>query len=749
MAQTDRIAGYVGDIALKLPCRVATTGAITLSGLQTIDGVAVAAGDRVLVKNQASAVENGIYFAATGTWPRTPDFDGARDVVKGTTVSVTDGDTLSGYWFKVSSENTNQPGADMIGFAASVFGPVANLPYADAGGSPDAITATYTVNDSTLADGYSLLLDIGTTNATTAPTFAPTLNGVLQTARTIVKYVENAEAALAIGDLNGVAHLVYDLTNTKWVLQNPSLVRESVSVKDFGSDPTGVTDSTPALVAAFTAGGEVYIPEGDYLIANAGADAGGVEVTMVTSIRVTCHPNARFFTDSLDNDFIRFIVPSNGAGLPTEKLTFEWYGGFFDMQNQKNSTNIPHSATYPGANVGSSATCDAISIRGSYTSGTLKNALSLAVVKYANFYAGPHWEIAGGDSGVFIGDGCDVGVVSNCHFTGIRDDAVYGSWDSTGILGGALEISNNTFENCFFAIATKRSASGFDIHGNEITNCVNGIWAGTSVGSGIVGGTITGNTLTGCTRNIYASDATGVVVTGNLMNVAGALDNSGAAITVYNPYPSGVTLNGCTACTVMHNEGIGVNAAYSAATGPFLYLDKYVTGTRNSINNFIAYNYADTWYNLGYCDTGATSGNRFIQNVGVSMVNLAYFSNKPATDYEERWDVAANVPIYMTPQLFADGTAAAPAIARRSQTSTGVFFAANKIGLSASGIERFAINGNGIGFFAATPVTRPIYGIPTGTATRTAFDTATITTAQLAEHVKALIDDLRSYGLVG
>lgn len=44
---------------------------------------------------------------------------------------------------------------------------------------------------------------------------------------------------------------------------------------------------------------------------------------------------------------------------------------------------------------------------------------------------------------------------------------------------------------------------------------------------------------------------------------------------------------------------------------------------------------------------------------------------------------------------------------------------------------------------------RPISGAPTETATRTAFDTATVTTAQLAERVKAVIDDLRTYGLAG
>lgn len=41
------------------------------------------------------------------------------------------------------------------------------------------------------------------------------------------------------------------------------------------------------------------------------------------------------------------------------------------------------------------------------------------------------------------------------------------------------------------------------------------------------------------------------------------------------------------------------------------------------------------------------------------------------------------------------------------------------------------------------------WGSPTGTATRTAFDTASVTTAQLAQRVKALIDDLAAHGLIG
>jgi hypothetical protein len=68
---------YVDSLALgiswKQPVNVGTTANITLSGAQTIDTVAVVAGDRVLVKNQTAQAENGIYVAAAGAWSRSPD----------------------------------------------------------------------------------------------------------------------------------------------------------------------------------------------------------------------------------------------------------------------------------------------------------------------------------------------------------------------------------------------------------------------------------------------------------------------------------------------------------------------------------------------------------------------------------------------------------------------------------------------------------------------------------------------------
>lgn len=79
------------DLAVKTPVRVATTAAIALTGLQTIDGVALAADDRVLVKDQADQTTNGIYAASTGVWTRTSDAANNYQWAQGVMVLVTQG----------------------------------------------------------------------------------------------------------------------------------------------------------------------------------------------------------------------------------------------------------------------------------------------------------------------------------------------------------------------------------------------------------------------------------------------------------------------------------------------------------------------------------------------------------------------------------------------------------------------------------------------------------------------------------
>ena len=115
--QTDRLNGVLGNTAIKTPVAVATTANIALTGEQTIDGVTTNA-SRVLVKNQTSSIDNGIYISDTGAWSRSTDFDGPRDVVEGTLIKVNGGSTTVGFWY-VSTTGSPVPGTDAIDFGQS------------------------------------------------------------------------------------------------------------------------------------------------------------------------------------------------------------------------------------------------------------------------------------------------------------------------------------------------------------------------------------------------------------------------------------------------------------------------------------------------------------------------------------------------------------------------------------------------------------------------------------------------------
>lgn len=116
--RTDRIRGTYGGLGMKAPVVAATTAAVTLSGEQTIDSVSCVEDDRVLVKDQSSSVDNGIYIVSTGTWTRAPDCDGDDDVVKGTLVFVSGGTTNGSLIFKLTTANPITIGTSNLTFSA-------------------------------------------------------------------------------------------------------------------------------------------------------------------------------------------------------------------------------------------------------------------------------------------------------------------------------------------------------------------------------------------------------------------------------------------------------------------------------------------------------------------------------------------------------------------------------------------------------------------------------------------------------
>lgn len=90
-------------IDAKASVRAATTGNITLSGTQTVDGVSLSVGDRVLVKNQTTASLNGIYVVASGAWTRSNDCNNSSNYTSQAFCFIEEGSTLASTQWKVST----------------------------------------------------------------------------------------------------------------------------------------------------------------------------------------------------------------------------------------------------------------------------------------------------------------------------------------------------------------------------------------------------------------------------------------------------------------------------------------------------------------------------------------------------------------------------------------------------------------------------------------------------------------------
>lgn len=97
----NKFRGFV----LKDSVRAATTANIALSGTQTIDGVALSVSDRVLVKNQTTAEDNGIYVVAAGAWARSTDADADAEVKAGLTVFVSEGTANGNELWSLSTDD--------------------------------------------------------------------------------------------------------------------------------------------------------------------------------------------------------------------------------------------------------------------------------------------------------------------------------------------------------------------------------------------------------------------------------------------------------------------------------------------------------------------------------------------------------------------------------------------------------------------------------------------------------------------
>ena len=117
--------GYVDSVAsgldVKKSVRVATTANGTLASSfangQTVDGITLATGDRILIKNQTTGSENGIYTVnASGAPTRATDFDDNTEVTSGAFTFVEQGTVNADNGFALTTD-----GSITVGTTALVF----------------------------------------------------------------------------------------------------------------------------------------------------------------------------------------------------------------------------------------------------------------------------------------------------------------------------------------------------------------------------------------------------------------------------------------------------------------------------------------------------------------------------------------------------------------------------------------------------------------------------------------------------
>lgn len=96
--QMSRLLLNLGDKPAKIAVKCATTANITLSGAQTIDGISAASGDRVLVKDQSTVSQNGIYVCQAGSWVRAPDANTSQKLISCVVYVELGGINSGSYW---------------------------------------------------------------------------------------------------------------------------------------------------------------------------------------------------------------------------------------------------------------------------------------------------------------------------------------------------------------------------------------------------------------------------------------------------------------------------------------------------------------------------------------------------------------------------------------------------------------------------------------------------------------------------
>jgi hypothetical protein len=222
---TDRFNGVVASLAIKVRCVLGAEANVVLNGTGLIEGIAVADGDRVLLTAQTDPIENGVWNAVSnGPWTRAADWDGNRDIEKGSTVWAGSAGQDDKLW-QVQTDGIIQPGTTAVSIT-ELFNPAAP--------TAASLADVTGVGNDTL--GNSII--ISSTNP--ALTFKDT-NNTIGTATGSMIFTDSVDAE--IGSVRAItSNVVVESVNGLVILQadNGYAISSHFIAGDPGTEATGI-----------------------------------------------------------------------------------------------------------------------------------------------------------------------------------------------------------------------------------------------------------------------------------------------------------------------------------------------------------------------------------------------------------------------------------------------------------------------------------------------------------------------------
>jgi hypothetical protein len=300
---------FLREFSWKYPVRIATVAAGTLASSfengDTVDGVVLATGDRILLKNQATGSQNGIYVvAASGAPARAYDMDTGLETV-GAVVLVLEGTANGGKLFKNTNTGTGTIGTTAVTFAevtASVAD-ILDIPTAETDDTlvlaPDGAGGVEFRTEA----GASDILDIPTAETDTSLVLAPDGAGGVEFRAETGGGGGSGESAPAIIQAKfagaGISSIVMDNAPA-----NGSTLLLYLDMFSTGTaSAVSSTNTTWTKLLTFAGlGGAIY----DLWVGQVSGGAGGTTITIT-------HPNS--FCSATCLEIADTVTPTLGASL--------------------------------------------------------------------------------------------------------------------------------------------------------------------------------------------------------------------------------------------------------------------------------------------------------------------------------------------------------------------------------------------------------------------------------------------------